>query len=234
VSLVDLRTPEELLAVGFTCSRVVMLNEAHNGLKRCQRTREIGRRLLPAAHAAGVRHLAMEALPQGVEAGSSWTRRLADWGGGYLGQPEMRRLIEEAEKLGWRLFPYETRRYPVETNDREEDQARNLVEVLTTLPRQTPLLVWCGNSHLSKQQVDWWRPMASRFWEMSGIEPFSIDQTVTVEFEAGMTSAWHRLGLKEARRLEALGGTAGFLTADSPIPRPGVDAVLLSTQNALE
>jgi hypothetical protein len=230
----DFRTPEELLAIGFSRSRVVMMNEAHNGMKRCVRTREIGLRLLPAAHAAGVRHMAMEALPQGVDAGSSWTRRLAHREGGYLGQPEMRRLIEEAERLGWRLLPYETRRYPVETNDREEDQARNLIDVLTTLPPNAALLVWCGNSHLSKQQVDWWKPMAARFWEMSGIEPFSIDQTVTAEFEAGMTSAWHSLAAEHRLRLDALDGTAGFLVDDSPIPRPGIDAVLLSTENALE
>jgi hypothetical protein len=231
----ELRSPEELLAIGFGRSRVVMMNEAHSGLRRCVRTREIGRRLLPAAHDAGVRHLAMEALPQGVDAGSNWTDRLARWQGGYLGQPEMRRLITEAEELGWRLFPYETRRYPVEPNDREEDQARNLVEVLTALPPDAPLLVWCGIGHLWKVPPrEEWTPMACRFWEITGIEPFSIDQTVTVEFDPDRTGAWHRLGLEQTRPLEALGGTAGFLAADSPIPRPDVDAILLSTQNALE
>lgn len=116
----DLRTPDELLAIGFSRSRVVMMNEAHHKMKRCVRTREIGRPLLPATHTAGVRHLAMEALPQGVDAGSNWTRVLAQFEGGYLAQPEMRRLIERAEELGWTLIPYETRRYPIETNDREK------------------------------------------------------------------------------------------------------------------
>lgn len=238
MSLVDLRTPEELLGIGFDRSRIVMMNEAHNGLKRCVRTREIGRRLLPVAHAAGVRHLAMEALPQGVDARPNWTRALAQFEGGYVAQPEMRRLIERAEELGWTLFPYETRRYPVETNVREEDQARNIVEVLSTMPPEAPLLVWCGNSHLSKVPGmipdGEWLPMAYVFWKLSGIEPFSIDQTVTVEFEPDMTSAWHQLGLEETWRLEAQGGTAGFPVEDSPLARPGVDAVLLSTQNTLE
>lgn len=231
----ELRTPEELIAISFSRSRVVMMNEAHNGLKRCVRTREIGLRVLPAAHAAGVRHLAMEALPQGVDAGSTWADRIAAWEGGYLGQPEMRRLIAKAEKLDWTLFPYETRRYPVEPNDREEDQARNLVEVLMRLPPNAPLLVWCGMGHLLKVPPrETWIPMACRFWELTGIEPFSIDQSVTVEFDPDVTGAWHRLGLEQTRRLEAVGGTAGFLVEDSPLPRPGVDAVLLSTQNALE
>jgi hypothetical protein len=232
----QLRTPEELLAIGLSRSRVVMMNEAHHGMKRCVRTREIGRRLLTAAHAAGVRHLAMEALPQGVDAGSSWTRFLPQVKDGYLAQSEMRRLIQGAEELGWTLIPYETRRYPVEMNDREEDQARNLVEVLTTLRADAPLLVWCGWGHLYKKGLSDsdFRPMASQFWELSGIEPFSIDQTVTIVPSPDMTGPWHELARRQAWRLGALGGTAGFLAADSPISCPWVDAVLLSTQNALE
>jgi hypothetical protein len=233
---VDLRTPEELLAIGFSRSRVVMMNEAHDRLKRCVRTREIGLRVLPAAHAAGVRHLAMEALPQGVDARPNWTRALAQFEGGYVAQPEMRRLIQRAEDLGWTLLPYETRRHPTERNDREEDQARHLVDALATLPPDAPLLVWCGWGHLYKEGLSDsdFRPMASRFWELSGIEPFSIDQTVTVVPSPGMTGPWHQLARSQQWRLEALGGTAGFLAADSPIPCPWVDAVLLSTENTLE
>jgi hypothetical protein len=56
------RAPEELVQIGFSRSRVVMMNEAHNGWLRCVRTRTLGTRALPVPHAAGVRHLAMEAL----------------------------------------------------------------------------------------------------------------------------------------------------------------------------
>jgi hypothetical protein len=213
----ELRTPEGLLAIGFSRSRVVMMNEAHSGMKRCVRTREIGRRLLPTAHAAGVRHMAMEALY-----------------GPYLAQPDMAALVDAAEELGWRLIPYEVNRV-MTSNEREEGQARNLAAALAQLPLETPILVWCGIGHLWKEPPrDEWIPMACRFWAMTDIEPFSIDQTVTVEFDPDMTSAWHRLGREQTRPLGALGGTAGFLIEDSPLPRPGVDAVLLSTQNALE
>jgi hypothetical protein len=214
----ELRTPEELLAIGFSRSRVVMMNEAHSRMKRCVRTREIGRRLLPVAHEAGVRHMAMEALY-----------------GPYLAQPDMAALVDAAEQLGWRLIPYEARRPPTDANDRDEQQARNLAAALAQLPPETPILVWCGIGHLWKTPPrEEWIPMACRFREMTEIEPFSIDQTVTVEFDPDATSAWHRLGREQTRRLEAMGGTAGFLIEDSPLPRPGVDAVLLSTRNALE
>ncbi len=53
---------EELTRWGFTHAPVVMANEAHSGLTRCIRTREIGIRIIQAAHRAGVRRLAMEAL----------------------------------------------------------------------------------------------------------------------------------------------------------------------------
>lgn len=92
------RLPEELLEIGLGRSRVVMVNEAHDRLLRCRRTREVGRRLLPVADRLGVRHLAMEALWNSdlrrLTAEANATRRLpADPRGGYLAQPDMRALV---------------------------------------------------------------------------------------------------------------------------------------------
>jgi hypothetical protein len=56
------RPVEDLVRWGFAHSPVVMANEAHNGAARCVRTREVGSRMIRAAHEAGVRRLAMEAL----------------------------------------------------------------------------------------------------------------------------------------------------------------------------
>lgn len=102
------RTPNELVTLGFARVPVVLMNEAHSGLARCVRTREVGRRILPAAHAAGVRHLAMEALHPAF-AGAANRERLAPEAHleSYLGQPEMRALIQAALDLGWTLHCYE-------------------------------------------------------------------------------------------------------------------------------
>ena len=54
---------EELARWGFTHAPVVMVNKAHNGLAPCIRTRDVGIRMIHTAHEAGVRRLAMEALP---------------------------------------------------------------------------------------------------------------------------------------------------------------------------
>jgi len=49
------RPVEDLVRWGFAHAPVVMANEAHNGLARSVRTREMGVRMIRAAHEAGVR-----------------------------------------------------------------------------------------------------------------------------------------------------------------------------------
>jgi transposase len=84
------RTPEALVTIGFERSRVVMTKEARRGLTRCVRTREISQRILPTAHAAGARGLAMEALlPRRsvVERRFSWVARFGQWARDYERPP---------------------------------------------------------------------------------------------------------------------------------------------------
>lgn len=101
------RSIEELMGWGFAHAQVVMANEAHNGLKRCIRTREVGIRMIGAAHEAGVRRLAMEALPWPDDGSPGPIWNLPSGWGGYLAQPDMRRLITVALDLGWSLWAYE-------------------------------------------------------------------------------------------------------------------------------
>jgi hypothetical protein len=170
------RTPQELVEEGFRRSRVVMLNEAHNGLTRCVRTRQLGRQLLPSAHAMGVRHLAMEALQPGDAEAANTTRRPPEAAGGYLAQPDMRGLIQAALGLGWTLWRYEAdidhapaalveqgSMSQAFTNWREVEQAHNLAGVLAGLTASDRLLVWCGNSHASKLAHDDWTSMGYEF-----------------------------------------------------------------------
>lgn len=230
----DWRSPEELADIGFSRSPVVMANEAHDGLRRCIRTREIGRRLLPVAHGHGCRHLAMEALWEEIAEQANRDRRLPD-SSGYLGQPEMRALVEDALALGWTLVAYETTdtRTPflpdgsvdqAIVNAREVDQARNLA---ARLP-QTPLLVWCGNGHLEKESGGDWTPMGMLFRELTGIDFFALDQTWTVFGQ-------RELGTELTADLEPFGGTAGMLREELPAAFAtwSADALLFSVENAL-
>jgi hypothetical protein len=192
-----------------------MANEAHNGLARSVRTRVIGARMIRAAHEAGVRRLAMEALPWLATDVPGPITALPDGVGGYLAQPEMRAMIGTALDLGWTLWAYEDQ---VEitpdtdqawllsmeyANRREREQAANLCRLLEAAPGE-PMMVWCGNGHASKHEGGEWVPMGWHFREMSSIDPFVIDQTVTVAWD-GEPWPWAR---------DLLGSLADALTED--------------------
>ena len=141
------RPVEDLVRWGFEHAPVVMANEAHNGLARCIRTREVGIRMIQAA-----------------------------------------------------------------------------------------LLVWCGNGHATKEKSEDWVPMGWHFRELSGVDPFVIDQDVTVDFgEEGQQ--WVRELLEYLSDvLAAHGGTAGILRDQAPQPLDGwvgVDALVVSTDNEM-
>jgi hypothetical protein len=178
------------------------MNEAHSGYLRCVRTRELGRALLPVAHAGGVRHLAMEALSTHVAERANASRKLEQPSpGGYLGQPEMRKLIDAALGLGWTLHAYEAdftqspaRDGPEDNaavNWREDQQARNLAAVVSAVPASERILGWCGMGHLNRQaltaSVDGetvtWTPMGSLVAGYCGVEPFALDQVMTVAWD---------------------------------------------------
>ena len=241
------RTPQELVQEGFRRGRVVMLNEAHHGLKRCVRTRELGRQILPSAHAMGVRHLVMEALQPGDAETANTSRRPPDAAGGYLAQPDMRDLIQAALELGWTLWRYEAdidhapaalvEQGPMSqafTNWREAEQARNLAAVLAELSASDRLLVWCGNSHASKAASLDWTPMGHHFAALVAEGAFVIDQAVTVAFP-GIEQQQAALVAELAPILDRYGGTAGLLREEAgPLACwPGVDALILSTDNAM-
>jgi hypothetical protein len=240
------RTPQELVQEGFRRSQAVMLNEAHDGLIRCVRTRQVGRQILPSAHAMGARHLAMEALTPDDAKAANASRRPPHAADGYLAQPDMRELIQAALALGWTLWPYEADidhapaaiveqglGSPAFTNWREAEQARNLAAVLAGLPASDRLLVWCGNSHASKAASHDWTPMGHHFAALVADEAFVIDQAVTVAFPGLEQQA--ALVAELAPILDRYGGTAGLLREDAgPLSCwPGVDALILSTDNAM-
>jgi hypothetical protein len=238
---------EELTRWAFAQAPVVMANEAHSGLLRCVRTREVGARMVRAAHEVGVRRLAMEALPAPAAGSPVPILDLPRADEGYLAQPDMRALITTALDLGWTLWAYEAAvdyaavtdpaglRSMEFTNWREREQAGNLCMLLDAAPGE-PLLVWSGNSHASKMASDEWIPMGHRFVAMSGLQPFVIDQVVSVAWP-GHPPTWLPEVLAAAgEAIEALGGTAGILRDQAPPPLdtwPGVDAVVVSTDNEL-
>jgi hypothetical protein len=247
VAMQGWRPVEDLVRWGFAHAPVVMANEAHNGLARCVRTREVGARMIRAAHEAGVRRLAMEALPHRPGDTQGPILAVPPDTEGYLAQPEMRRLIGTALDLGWTLWAYEAviditpdtdqnhLRSMEFTNWREREQAANLCHLVDAAPGE-PLLVWCGNGHATKEKSRDWVPMGWHFREMSGVDPFVIDQTVTVDFGEDGQRWVRELLASLSDVLAAHGGTAGILRDQVPPPLDdwaGVDAFIVSTDNEM-
>ncbi len=79
--------------------------------------------------------------------------------------------------------------------------------------------------------------MASQFWHISGIEPFSIDQTFTIAPE-GPADARAQPWIEEfGEQLKTIpSGTMGFLREDwkQGTHRAGVDALVISLHNTVE
>lgn len=242
------RAPQDLVQMGLRRSRVLMMNEAHNYPKRSIRTREVGKSVLPTAHAAGVRYLAMEALyPHDIAKIANRDRRLPDQKSladqAFLTQPEMRDFIHSALSLGWTLIPYEadlTQTTKItdpmaQLSWRDEQQGRNLSSAVKELSSDARILVWCGLSHLSRAPAGQYRPMGLQFADISGIRPFAIDQTVTIN--TGTRASATELVQRFKNDLDRFGGTAGFLTEDGFDQfrsRPDVDAFIFSTDNEME
>jgi len=234
VDQVEWISPEELVREGFRQSRVVMMNEARIGLKRSERTRRIGARIMHMARASGASLLAVEALgPPGRAAPT----------GGVLAQPDMIAMLDEARLQGFELSGYDAdeRDVPVRlrikvksagyVNWRDGQQAANLATLFEALPENAGMLVWCSSLHHSKVRFMMYRPMGWLFMQRTKVVPFSIDQTVGVDFtgrQAGLSPVlkW------AAATLAARGGNAGYIWKDG-LPRlsAGCDAWILSLDN---
>lgn len=148
----------------------------------------------------------------------------------------------DGHEIGTHLQHYQTDLLSQEyTNWREEQQALNLIKALESLPANTPLLVWCGNNHHSKKPMDGWLPMGYQFQQHSGVDPFVINQTLTVKFDPTDDFFETELISPFSEELAKFGGTAGLLLEELPssfarfgFEDLGDNAILISTQNDLE
>lgn len=77
--------------------------------------------------------------------------------------------------------------------------------------------------------------MGLRFRELTGFDPFAVDQTVSVDFGRGPAygTSWAEAYCSE---IEAYGGSVGFLADEVPVGwkyQNGADAFVVSVDNDL-
>lgn len=161
--------------------QVMMINESHN--KPVHRAFTYS--LLEGLYKQGYRYLAMEAL-------NNFSNQCLDslnvFTGYYTYEPVAGELVRKALELGYKLVSYEDTLASKHTiSQRDSIQAENIFSVIKKDP-SAKILVHAGYTHISKELVDGYTPMACWFKKISGIDPFTIDQTGMTEgseFEYG-------------------------------------------------
>ncbi len=164
--------------------RVVMLNEAENK----PQTRIFATSLLQDLYLQGFRYLALDMLDNRHNKATITINALT---GFYVNDPLAAEMIRKAIAIGYTLVPYEDTFTGHTINQREYAQAENLYHFLSAKDSTTKLLVIAGYGHIAKGAIsDKKIPMAAYFKIISGIDPFTIDQT---EMTENSTSAYGAL-----------------------------------------
>jgi hypothetical protein len=101
----------------------------------------------------------------------------------FIQESQHANLLKEALDLGFTLFNYEYKYVKGKTmKDREMEQAQNIAKMMKANPK-AKFLIHCGYDHLNEgiPGIASWKAMAARVTEMTGINPFTIDQTTSSE-----------------------------------------------------
>ena len=154
--------------------RVIMLNEAHNNSIH----RAFTYSLLEDLYKQGYTYLAMEAL-------NNYSNKCLDslnvFTGYYAMEPVMGELVRKALRLGYKLISYEdTLASAHSPSQRDSVQAENIYRVMQKDP-SAKILVHAGYGHISEAPLGDIIPMGQWFRKISGMDPFTVNQTSMTE-----------------------------------------------------
>lgn len=155
-------------------NRVIIINEAHFN----PRHRVFIASLLKDLKKVGYSYFAAE----GFWNNEKFLRQFPSLKSGYYTkEPQFGNLIRKAINQNFTLMPYE------DTTGgngkfREINQAKNLATLLNS-NRANKIVIYCGYAHVYEDSLGggWEKAMAGRLQEYTGINPYTIDQTLLVE-----------------------------------------------------
>lgn len=161
--------------------RVIMINESH--AKPIHRVFTYS--LLEDLYKEGYRYFAMEAF-------NNFSNKCLDslnvFTGYFTNEPVAGELVRKAKQLGFTLISYEDTLASMHSiSQRDSVQAENIYTVIKKDP-SARILIHAGYTHISEEKIDDYTPMGWWFRKISGIDPFTIDQTGMTEgseFEYG-------------------------------------------------
>lgn len=149
--------------------QVVMFNESHLS-PQCRLLINL---LLPQLYKEGFRVLALEGM-------SEDEKRINKEGfpniesGFYTREPNMANLIRTAKKNGYNIIGYEDFE---NTKDRDLAQAENLIKKSRiTKGDNVKVILLAGGGHINESEDEKNRSMAKYFKNLTGIDPFTINQ----------------------------------------------------------
>lgn len=147
--------------------QIIIINEAHHNASH----RAFASSLLQGLYDKGYRYLGIETLASD----SLNTTKFAALNSGYYSkEPEFGNFIYHALKIGFTLFPYEA-----EGNNKEREigEAKNIFDFMQK-NKEGKYLIYCGYQHAYEGvHKSWEKTMAGRLSDLTGINPFTIDQT---------------------------------------------------------
>ncbi|MDR4893255.1 MULTISPECIES: hypothetical protein [unclassified Chryseobacterium] len=147
--------------------QIVIINEAHHNASH----RNFASSLLQGLYERGYRYLGIETLAND----SLNSEKFATLSSGYYSkEPEFGNFIYNALKIGFTLFPYEA-----EGNNKEREigEAQNIFNFMQK-NKDGKYLIYCGYQHAYEGiHKSWEKTMAGRLSDLTGINPFTIDQT---------------------------------------------------------
>lgn len=148
--------------------QMIIINEAHHNSSH----RNFVKSLLKGLYKNGYRYLGVETLKNDD---SLNIRKFANQESGfYSKEPQFGLFLKEALSIGFKVFPYESKG---NGKEREIGQAKNISDFMTK-NNNGKMLIYCGYEHAyeGKHQT-WEKTMAERVKDLTGINPFTIDQT---------------------------------------------------------
>lgn len=206
--------------------RIVILNESHH----MPRHRAFALELARALRAQGFDTFAAETFTNSDET----TKRgyPAQDTGYYTVEPVFGELVRGVLALGYRTVAYEMEVHSRDSdqdprariNDRENQQAQNLVARVFAPHPEARLFVYVGYSHATENWFDPGGPneqawMAARLADLTGFDPLTIDQTTAMpcsgpDFENPHWRRAEERGLLDGPRVLRLADRSFFVAGD--------------------
>jgi len=168
-------------AIGAAADKhqIVVVNEEH----RTPVHRALTHRLLSVLYAKGFRYLALETL-RADDTELNKRGYPTHKSGYYTFDPVFGDIVRQAIKLGFKTVAYENEKncskpqdFLVCANEREFNQAQNVYDRILKDDPKAKILIHAGRGHAAKGEVQkGFAFMAQHLWNISRIEPFTVDQ----------------------------------------------------------